>query len=177
MSIETKEKKAQIIEELQETFSECSICILTDYRGLTATEMNVLRRKLRESNIEYKVVKNTLARFAAARINRSDLLEYFEGPTAIAIGQDEINVPAKILSNYIRDSKAALSIKGGFLDNRLLSSADVANLSTLPSKEILIAKALGGLQSPIVSLVNCLTSPIRGAIGILQARINQLEEE
>jgi len=80
MSKESKEKKAQIIEALGETFAKCSVGVLTDYRGLTVTEITSLRRKLREAGIEYKVVKNTLARLAAAKADREDLAESFMGP-------------------------------------------------------------------------------------------------
>jgi len=173
----SREKKAQTIDRLQDTFSKCSIGILTDYRGLSTPEVTVLRRKLRESSVEYKVVKNTLARFAAERAGKDDLASFFEGPIAIAFGYSDITEPAKILADYIRTSKASLSIKGGFLDDKMLASEDIATLSTLPSREILLAKVLGGMQGPIVTLTGCLTTPIRGIIGVLQARIKQLEGE
>lgn len=173
----SREKKAQIIDSLQEVFSRCSIGVLTDYRGLSAPEMTNLRRRLRESGIEYKVVKNTLARFAAERAGKEELLSFFEGPVAIAFGYGDITEPARALANYIETSKATMSIKGGFLPDRLLTSEDVATLSTLPSREILLAKVLGGMQSPISALVSHLTAPMRGIIGVLQARIQQMEGE
>ena len=173
----SREKKAQIIDSLQEVFSQCNIGILTDYRGLSASEMNVLRRRLRESGIGYKVVKNTLARLAAERAGKDELVSFLEGPIAVALGYGDITEPAKVLTDYIRTSKASLSIKGGFLGDKLLTLAEVDTLSTLPSREILLAKVLGGMQSPIVALVSCLTTPIQGIIGVLQARIQQLEGE
>ncbi len=173
----SREKKAQTIDRLQDAFSKCSIGILTDYRGLSTPEITVLRRKLRESSIEYKVVKNTLVRFAGERAGKGDLVSLFEGPIAIAFGYGDITEPAKVLTDYIRISKASLDIKGGFLGDRLLTSEDVATLSTLPSREILLAKVLGGMQGPIITLVGCLTTPIKGIIGVLQARIKQLEGE
>jgi large subunit ribosomal protein L10 len=173
----SREKKAQIIDSLQEVFSQCNIGILTDYRGLSASEMNVLRRRLRESGIGYKVVKNTLARFAAERAGKDELASFLEGPIAVALGYGDITEPAKVLTDYIRTSKASLSIKGGFLGDKILTLAEVDTLSTLPSREILLTKVLGGMQSPIVALVSCLTTPIQGIIGVLQARIQQLEGE
>ena len=173
----SREKKTQIIDRLQDTFSKCSIGILTDYRGLSTPEITVLRRKLRESSVEYKVVKNTLARFAGERAGKGDLVSFFEGPIAIAFGYGDITEPAKALADYIRTSKVSLTIKGGFLGDRLLTSEDVATLSTLPSRGILLAKVLGGMQGPIVTLVGCLTTPIKGIIKVLQARIKQLEGE
>jgi len=173
----SREKKAQLIDSLQQVFSRCSIGIMTDYRGLSANEMTDLRRGLRESGVEYKVVKNTLARFAAERAGKEELLSFFEGPVAIAFGYGDITEPARALANYIRTSKASMSIKGGFLSDRLLTSEEVATLSTLPSREILLARVVGGVQSPISALVSHLTAPMRGIIGMLQARIQQMEGE
>ena len=173
----SREKKAQLIDSLQQVFSRCSIGIMTDYRGLSANEMTDLRRKLRESGIEYKVVKNTLARFAAERAGKEELVSFFEGPVAIAFGYGDITEPARALANYIQTSRASMSIKGGFLSDRLLTSEEVTTLSTLPSREILLARVVGGVQSPISALVSHLTAPMRGIIGMLQARIQQMEGE
>ena len=177
MSSESREKKTQMIDRLQEAFSKCSISILTDYRGLATHEMTNLRRKLQESGSEYRVVKNTLARFAAERAGKDDLVSCFEGPIAIAFGYGNITTPAKVLAEYIRNSQASLSIKGGFLDDRLLTLEEVMTLSALPSRDILLARVLGQMKSPISALLGCLTTPIRGVIGVLQARINQMEGE
>jgi large subunit ribosomal protein L10 len=171
----SREKKTQIIDSLQQVFSRCSIGILTDYRGLSASEMTDLRRRLRELGIEYRVVKNTLARFAAQRVGREEMLSFFEGPVAIAFGYSDIIEPARALADYIETSKASMSIKGGFLPDRLLTSEEVTTLSTLPSKEVLLARVVGGMQSPISALVSQLTAPMSGVIAILQARIQQLE--
>ena len=171
------EKKVQIVEKLQETFSRCNIGILTDYRGLTTAELTGLRRKLRESGIEYKVVKNSLAQFAARRVGMNELAGSFEGPVAMAFGYGGISEPARVLADYIRTSKSILNIKGGFLGDRLLTSRDVETLATLPSREILISQVIGGINSPIVALASVLVAPIRGIMGVLKARIQQLEGE
>ena len=173
----SREKKTQIIDGLQEFFSKCSIGVLTDYRGLSTTEITDLRRTLRKSEVEYRVVKNTLARFAAERAGKDELAALFEGPVAIAFGYGDVTEPAKVLADYIRVSKASLSIKGGLLGDRVLTSDDVETLATLPSREILIARVLAGMQSPVVNLISCLAAPMRGVIGVLQARIKQLEGE
>lgn len=177
MSVESREKKTQIIDKLQETFSKSSISILTDYRGLTTSEMTNLRRRLQESGSEYKVVKNTLARFAAERAGKGSLVSPFEGPIAIAFGFGDITTPVKVLTGYMRESASSLSIKGGFLGDRLLTSEEVITLSTLPSREVLLARVLGQMKSPIAGLLSCLVSPIRGVMAVLQARIKQLEGE
>lgn len=170
-----KEKKVLIVENLQELFTRCEIGILTDYRGLSAGEMTALRRRLDQSGVDYKVVKNTLARFAAEGAGIPELGSLFRGPVAIAFGYENMTEPARILNEYIRSSKTTLSIKGAFLGDRLLTSEEVIELSKLPSKEILLGKVLGGMQAPILSLLTCLTSPMRGMVNVLQARIQQLE--
>ena len=173
----SRQKKAQTIDRLQEAFSKCSVGILTNYRGLSTPEITILRRRLRESGIEYKVVKNTLARFAVERAGKDDLASSFDGPIAVAFGYGDITEPARILVDYIRTSKASLSIKGGFLGDKLLTAEEVETLSALPSREVLLVKILGGMQSPISVLLACLITPIRGIMGVLQARIQQLEGE
>jgi len=124
----SREKKTLIINRLQEVFSKCSIGILTDYRGLSVHEITDLRRRLRESGTDYKVVKNTLARFAAERAGKDELVNLFEGPVAIAFGYGNITESARTLVDYIRTSKVSLSIKGGFLGDRLLTSEEVTTL-------------------------------------------------
>lgn len=178
MSIESREKKTQLIDGLEEAFRKCSIGILTDYRGLATPEMTALRRRLQQSGSEYRVIKNTLARFAAERIDLDDLADAFEGPIAIALGYgDDVTVPAKVLVDYIRESRAQVTIKSGFLGDRLLTSEEVRTLATLPSREILLARLMGQIQSPVSSLLSCLSAPMRGMLGVLQARIKQLEGE
>ena len=173
-----REKKTQVIESLQRSFSECSIGILTDYRGLSTLEMTSLRRTLRGAGVSYRVVKNTMARFAAQRIDREDMVGIFEGPVAITSSSgDDITQPAKILTDYINTEKVSLSIRGGFSGYRVLTPEDVTTLSKLPPREVLLAKILGGMQAPIYGLVNCLAAPIRGLTMVLQARIQQLEGE
>jgi large subunit ribosomal protein L10 len=171
------EKKLQLVESLREVFSKCSVGILTDYRGLTTAELTALRRKLREAGIEYRVVKNSLAQFAARRAGMDGLVSSFKGPVAIAVGYDDVPAAAKALDSYIRTTKSILSIKGGFMEDRILSAADVENLARLPSREVLLSQIIAGIQSPITGLVNVLAGSIRGFLGVLQARIRQLEGE
>lgn len=171
----SREKKVQIIERLQEEISNCDIGILTDYRGLSNLEITTLRRRLQETGSQYKVVKNTLARFAAERAGREDLVSSFEGPVAIAFGYGSLTEAARVLADYMRTAGTDVSIRGGFLADRVLTSEDVMNLSALPSKEVLLARVVGGMKSPFWTLVGCLANPLRGLVGVLQARIEQLE--
>lgn len=168
-------KKIEMVESLQEVFAKCTVGILTDYRGLTTAELTNLRRRLRDAGIEYKVVKNSLAQLAAKQAGMEELAGSFEGPVALAAGYGEIPATAKALDDYIRTTKSILSIKAGFMEDRVLSAGEVEMLAKLPPREVLISQVMAGIQSPITGLVNVLAGPIRGLMGVLQARIQQLE--
>ncbi|HEX79337.1 MAG TPA: 50S ribosomal protein L10 [Dehalococcoidia bacterium] len=172
-----REEKVRIVNELSEAISECSVAILTDYQGLTASEMDVLRRRLREQKIEYRVVKNTLARFAAEKADKEFLVGSLEGPVAIAFGYGDVTEPARALNGYIKDSDSPMSIKCGFMGDRLLTIDEISRLAKMPPREVLIAQVLAGMQAPVTGLVSCLAAPIRGFVGVLQSRIKQLEEK
>ena len=170
------EKKEKVVEEFQDALGRCTVGILTDYRGLTMAQMTDLRRKLRTANIEYRVIKNSLAQIAARNAGKEELVDYFNGPMAVALGFGEIPEPAKILAEYIKSSKSVMTIKGGFFENSVIDEKGVDKLAKLPSKEVLIAQVLGGLQSPLYGMVNVLAGPMRDIMGVLQARMKQLEE-
>ena len=169
------EKKVKIVEGLQDIFSRATVGILTDYRGLTTAELNDLRRKLREAGLEYHVVKNSLAQLAAKQAGRDQVVGSLEGPMAVAFGYGEAPQAAKAGTDFIRATKSTLNIKGGFLPDRLLNAKDVETLARLPSREVLISQVMAGMQSPIYGLGNVLAGPIRGIMGVLQARMKQLE--
>ena len=170
-------EKETVVKEVTDIFEKAKGIFVTDFQGLNVEKMGELRRKCREVSVGYVVVKNTLARFAAQRAGRDNLVSFFEGPIAIAFGSGEITDLAKLISDYIRTSKSTLIIRGGFWGDERFTSEEVMTLSTLPSREVLLAKALGSMQSPILGLLNCLTAPMREIAGILQARIQQLEGE
>jgi large subunit ribosomal protein L10 len=170
-----KEKKGQMIDELASSLSRCTIAVATDYRGLTAKEMVQLRRRLTESGIDYRVIKNTLTRFAAEKAGKKQLEALLTGPVAIAFGYDEVVKPAQVLREHIRSAGSMLKIKGGILGDRLLTAEDVASLATIPPREILISRLLGQLQAPLQGLHNVLSAPMRGLLNVMQARIKQVE--
>ena len=170
-----KEKKEQMVDELASSLSRCTIAVATDYRGLTAKEMVQLRRRLTESGIDYRVIKNTLTRFAAEKAGKKQLEALLTGPVAIAFGYDEVVKPAQVLREHIRSAGSMLKIKGGILGDRLLTAEDVASLATIPPREILISRLLGQLQAPLQGLHNVLSAPMRGLLNVMQARIKQVE--
>jgi large subunit ribosomal protein L10 len=169
------EKKAKSIENLETELAKANIGILTDYRGLKTPEINGLRRKLQDVNGDYKVVKNTLIRKAAKNTNRNFITGSFEGPTAVAFGYGDISQLAKTFSDHVRTSKMSLTVKGGFMSNQLLTPADVTVIAALPPKEVLIAKVVGSIKSPLYMLAGVLSGPMRGLQNVLTARIKQME--
>jgi large subunit ribosomal protein L10 len=169
------EKKKQIITNLEQSFAKANSGILTDYRGLRTSDVVSLRRKLREIGVEYHIVKNTLAKIAAKQAGKDQITEIFEGPMAVAFVKDDISRSAKVLTEHIAATKMAMTIKGGFLGNKMLTPKEVATIATLPSREVLIAKLLGGVQGPLYALLNQVNAPLRGLMVVLQGRIKQLE--
>ncbi len=169
------DEKKQAVSELAQKLERSTIVITTNYRGLSVAEMTELRRKLRQEEIEYRVIKNTLARFAAEQAGKEGLTSIIEGPSAIAFGYGDVVAPAKALIDYIRSAKSELRIRGGLLEQRVLSAAEVTTLATLPPKEVLIAKLLSGMQGSIFALVYVLNANITGLLGLLVARRKQLE--
>jgi large subunit ribosomal protein L10 len=170
-----KEKKEQLIEELASSLSRCTIAVATDYRGLTAKEMVQLRRRLTESGIEYRVIKNTLTRFAAEKAGKSQLETLLAGPVAMAFGYDDVIKPPKVLREHIRSVGSVLQIKGGILGDRLLTAEDVADLAAMPSRDVLLARLVGQLNAPLQALHTVLSAPLRGLLNVMQARIKQVE--
>jgi large subunit ribosomal protein L10 len=170
-----REEKEKLVAEIQEAMSRCNSGVMTEYKGMKNADLTMLRRKLGESGIDYMVVKNTLARFAADNTNKGFLKESLNGPMAIAFGYKDEVEPAKVLLEFMDASETPLQIKGGFIGDQLLTAEDVKTLAKIPGKEVLIAQVLGGMQSPISGFVNVCAAPIRGLVNVLQARADKLE--
>jgi len=168
------EKKVELVEQLAELFSQNKFIIATEYRGLSVSDMLQLRRQLREVNSEFHVVKNTLAKLAAEKAGKPGLAQFFQGPIALAFCQGDVTQLAKNLSNYARVSKTALVIKGGILEVRVLTPQEIYSLATMPSLDVMRARLLGVLQSPIYSLHNVLSANLRALSTLLNARIQQM---
>lgn len=162
------EAKKQLVEEIKERLQKIQGAVLADYRGLNVAEMTELRSKLREAGIEFKVLKNTLTRKAADEIGLEGLEPYLEGPTAIAFGIDDPVAPAKILSDFAKTHKA-LELKAGILENRVIDVKGIKALADLPSKEVLLAQVLAGMQSPMYGFAGSLQGVLRKFVYALDA--------
>ena len=170
-----KAQKAEVISELEGLLGKSKAGVVTSYQGLPTPEIVNLRHKLRDAKLELKVVKNTLLRRAAKAKGKDFLTTHFDGPLAVVLGYDDVSAPARVLMQYITSSGVSMTVGGGFLSDRWLSAAEVKTLATLPSQQELVAKVLGGLQSPITGLVQSLSSPMLGIVYALNARIQQME--
>ena len=171
------DRKVKAVQDIQEWLDGATIVISTDYSGLPVTDITALRRALREKEIRYKVVKNTLAYLAADGSGKPELKEIIQGPSAIAFGYGEPTDPAKVLSDFIRQTRVPLEIRGAVLEGRVLDSAQVQQLASLPAKDDLVALLLARMQSPISGLVNVLNGPISGLARVLQGHIDNLQEQ
>lgn len=140
-------KKQEIVNELAEKMQSSVAGVLVDYKGITVEEDTQLRSKFREAGVEYKVVKNTLTRFAAEKIG-FDFGDVLNGTTALAISAEDPIAPAKIIAEFAKN-KEGYEIKSGFLEGKVISVEEVKALSRVPSREGLIAQVLYGFNAPL----------------------------
>jgi large subunit ribosomal protein L10 len=170
-----KEQKAEQVEVLTEKLRKAKVALLTDYRGLTVTQLQDLRGRLRTGDVEYRVVKNTLARRAAEAAGVPGLQSELEGPVAIAFGYDDLSLPSRLIDEFVRATRLKLDVKGGLVEGRVFSPDQVKQLADLPSRETLIAQLMGTLQSPVSQLVGIMQTPVQQLIGVLDAYKTKLE--
>jgi len=168
------EAKQQITEDLHDRFARSAIIVLTDYKGLDVTSINDLRRKLRESNIEYQVVKNTLLVRAAEDTEVALIKDHFNGPSAVAISYDDPVAPAKVLTQFAKDNNK-LEIKAGVLNGKVLDVQAIKALATLPSREVMLAQLLSTINAVPTSIVRVLAEVPRSLVNVLTAIRDQKE--
>jgi large subunit ribosomal protein L10 len=172
-SLEIEEKK-KIVAELQDKFARSAITIVTDYKGLDVASINSLRRNLREAEVEYKVVKNTLLRRASEDTDAALLQDYFKGPSAIALSYDDPVRPAKVLSDFVSGNNK-LEIKAGVLNGKLLDIDGIKALSKLPSREVLLSQVLSAMNGVPTSLVSALNNVAGNFLNVLNAIADKKE--
>lgn len=163
-----KANKEQLVAELSQKLSSAKATFLADYRGMTVDQVNVLRGKLREAGVDYRVVKNTLLKLAIKDTATSCIEPMLIGPTAIAIADADPVAPAKVFSDYAK-ANDKFEIKGGSLDGTVLSVADIKALADLPSREVLLARLLGSINAPVSNFVGVLAAVPRSLVQVLAA--------
>lgn len=162
------EEKKQIVDEITEKIKKAQGMVLVDYRGLKVDEVTELRNKYREAGVDYKVYKNTMMRFAFKETGLEEFNQYLTGPNAIAFGFEDPVQVAKITHEFAKKHKE-LEIKAGIIEGKIINVDEVKNLASLPSREVLIAQALGGLNAPIAGFANVLQGTIRKLVYALDA--------
>ncbi len=169
-----QEIKTTQVEMIKENLEKAQSVVFVDYRGLTVEEDTALRKKLREAGVEYKVLKNTLIKRAADELSITGLDEHLNGPTAVAFGNTDPAAPAKIIGEYIKQTKK-MEVKCGLVDKKYIDAKGVEALAEIPSKEVLVAKLLGSMNAPITGLVSVLSGTLRKLVYAINAVKEQKE--
>ncbi|HGI5109659.1 TPA: 50S ribosomal protein L10 [Streptococcus agalactiae] len=141
-------KKAEQVELIAEKMKAAASIVVIDSRGLTVEQDTNLRRSLRESDVEFKVIKNSILIRAAEKAGLEDLKELFVGPSAVAFSNEDVIAPAKVISDFAKDAEA-LEIKGGSVDGKFTSVEEINALAKLPNKEGMLSMLLSVLQAPV----------------------------
>lgn len=144
------ELKQPIVEEISASIKDAQSVVLVDYRGLTVEQDTNLRRQLREAGITYKVYKNTMMNFAFKGTDCEALAPYLEGPSAVAISTTDATAPARVLAKFAKEADK-LEIKAGIVEGIAYDAAGIADIAKIPSREELLSKLLGSIQSPITN--------------------------
>jgi len=147
-----KELKKKTVKNIKERFDKSTVVILTDFAGLTMEQMTKLRKKLRPIEAEFKVFKNTLISLAVKDKGIDGIEKLLTGSTALVFGYKDQVQPTKTVSDFMKENEK-LTIKGGFLDGKLIDTKTISALSKLPSREVLLAKVAGGMKAPITNFV------------------------
>ena len=150
------ELKQPIVAEIAELLNGAATAVVVDYRGLTVEQDTQLRKQLREAGVSYKVYKNTMIRFAAKGTAFEALEPNLEGPTALAVSKTDATVAARILAEFAKKTKAPLEIKGGVVEDTYYDAAGMQQIATIPSREILLGRLLGSMQSPVANFARVL---------------------
>lgn len=167
--------KQEVVQGLSEKIKSAKSIVLADYRGLTVEQDTELRSALRKAGVEYKVVKNTLTRFAMKENGLGEIDSFLNGPTAMALSDSDPVAPAKVLAEYAKKYDK-LELKAGVVEGKVIDVNGVKALAELPPREVLIARVLGGFNAPITGLVNVLNGNIRGLVVALNAIAEQKAE-
>jgi large subunit ribosomal protein L10 len=167
-----KAEKKEVIDELHEKFARAKTAVITGYAGINVEQITDLRSKLRQSKVEYRVVKNTLARKAVEGTGLEPLKDHFIGPVGIALGYDDVVAPSKVLFEFSK-TQAKLALKIGVLDGKLLKQADIKALASLPSLNSLRGKIIGLLQAPASRMVGVLAAPGGQIARVMKAKADK----
>ena len=166
------DKGIAAVAEMKDIFEASPLVIAAEYSGVDVAGMTGLRQELRSNGARFKVVKNTFARIAADEAGRSDLKDVMTGPIGFVVTDGDPAAAAKAFVKYSKDNELPINIIGGMLDAAVLSADRIKDLAKLPSKDELIAKMLGSMNSPITGLVMVMSGPVRALATVLQRHVD-----
>jgi large subunit ribosomal protein L10 len=165
-------EKEQLVSELKEKIEGATALYYTDFTGLNVKRMTDLRRRLRKANVEYVVIKNTLALRA---VNESGLVgERLRGPTGLVVAKDAV-VAAKVITDFAKENEQRPAVKGGMFEGKAIDKAQVTKLASMPSREQMLAELGAGLQSPMAAFLGALNGMMYMFVGALDALRQQRE--
>src|SRR3954462_3994476 len=165
-------EKEQLVTELKEKLQGATALYYTDFTGLNVKRMTDLRRRLRKANVEYVVIKNTLALRA---VNESGLVgQKLKGPTGIVVAKDPV-AAAKVITDFAKENDKRPSVKGGMFDGRAVNAAQVAKLASMPSREQMLSQLGGYMQAPMTQMVTAMNSLLSNFAGVVEALRTQRE--
>lgn len=172
----TRVEKEQVVAEMKAELESAKGAVLVEYTGLTVAAATELRRKFLAHNVRYHVIKNTLTAIAARDLGLDAFADKLHGPNALAVSDSDAVAPAKALKEFLDESKStAITMKAGLLDGELIGLDAVKELADLPSRDVLLAKAVGSMQAPITGLVRCLNGNVMNLVYVLEAIRKQKE--
>ena len=163
--------KENIVSRISDDIKEHSVMLLIDYKGITVNDDTTFRRALREGDMTYYVAKNTFIKLAAHSQDIDDLDPYLEGTTAVVFGNDPVAL-AKTVSEFAKDHPA-IKVKAGYMEGTLLPAEKLTALAKLPSKEVLLAQVVGGMQAPLAGFAGALQGLLRNIVYV----IDQVREQ
>ena len=152
MSLEAQKEKQVIIDEIKAKLDGAQSAVLIDYMGITVAEADAMRKKLREAGVDYTVYKNTLMKRAIDGTEFAPLADVLDGPSAIAISKEDATAPARVLNEVIKEFKK-MEFKAGIVEGEFFDKNGIQAIADIPSREVLIAKFMGSVQSPVSKLV------------------------
>lgn len=162
-------EKEQTVGRLHETFLRTRSMVMVHNRGLDVENMTRLRRKCREARLEFRVVKNTLARRAVKNTPMESAAPHFKGPVSVALGFEDQVTPAKVIREFLKTQKGTVELVGACMEGKFLTPQETEAVAQLPSREVLLSMLLSAMQGPIRNFVSVLQGPIRKFTGVLSA--------
>ena len=152
MSVEAKQAKQVIIDEIKAKLDGAQSAVVIDYMGTTVAQADAMRKKLREANVDYTVYKNTLIKRAIEGTEFAPLADVLDGPSAIAISKEDATAPARVLKEVIDEVKK-MEFKAGVVEGNFFDQNGIKEIASIPSRDVLIAKFMGSIQSPVSKAV------------------------